>query len=549
MKRRYVLAALVAAWPLQISAAEQSVIPIPPFECETMVRYDRETMLPGYRLPTSAGPETCVPFTSAAERPPAGYSGDFYVNEFTDAKLRERWAACKADAACFARANKPIASRQPPNKEYKITAPHTRFLLGKVDEAPKESEGIDLTQVRRPIFFERAPYNEEIAEAEQRTYTVEFTAPAEPYERIHRKMQDDIKLRGWYMQGNGIDDGKGGKRRALIIMTAGGGGRIFAIDDPRDTLYRFDEKTGRTMLNDFPNETTGSSGQRLWRRTAYRFNQEGFDVLNYDRRGVGASGGFSDTNTLQQGRDILAVIASLRDGKGLRALTPSGKTLKGAEAVAAVRGGAPKEMPVLLFGSSRGTMASGWAMTMNFDKVCSYDMPEIKCGPPVRDMSIKGAILLSEFSSGVGYRPGKPSPEDETRGLGKDRGLFIGGNQVEHNLVFFPSSAILAGIDKWPAAFFARGLWDYAAGLEGTMESYRRVKGLKELVVTRAPHPFETWPDPEKIRVTDRMVAFARAAVLDKKSAPGGRTWLNMKDLVGTAGDVWEVSSRPQGAQ
>ena len=81
------------------------------------------------------------------------------------------------------------------------------------------------------------------------------------------------------------------------------------------------------------------------------------------------------------------------------------------------------------------------------------------------------------------------------------------------------------------------------------MESYRRVKGLKELVVIRAPHPFETWPDPEKIRVTDRMVAFAQAAVLDKKSAPGGRTWLNMKDLVGTAGDFWEVSSRPTGAQ
>lgn len=548
MKYRYVAAALGAlAVPLQAGAADVAkmpTIPIPPPECEATVHYDRETTLPGYLLPTSLGPETCVPFTTAAEHPPAGYRGDYYVDEFTDAKLRERWMACKADAACFARARKPIDARQPPNKEYKITDPHTRFLLGKVDEAPE----IDLAQVRRPIFFERAPYNEDIAEAESRTYTVEFTAPAEPYERIHRNMTDDIKLRGWYVQGNGIDDGKGGKRRALIVMTAGGGGRIVAIDDPRDTLYRYDEKTGRTVLNSFPNETTGSSGQRLWRRTVYRFNQEGFDVLNYDRRGVGASGGFSDTNTLQQGRDILAAVAALRDGKGLRVFTPSGKTLHGMEAAATVRGGAPKDMPVLLFGSSRGTMASGWAMTMNFDKVCSYDMPEIKCGPPVGDKTIKGAILLSEFTSGAGYRAASPSPEDETRGLGKDRGLFIGGNEVEHNLVFFPSSAILAGIHKWPAAFFARGLWDYADSLEGTVESYRRIKGLKELVVVRAPHPFETWPEPEKIRVTDRMVAFAHAAALDKKNAPGGRTWLNMKDLVATTGDVWETSSRPKGA-
>jgi pimeloyl-ACP methyl ester carboxylesterase len=528
-------------------AAESSradIIPIPAFECEARVHYDRETTLPGYLLPTSSGPETCIPFTSAAERPPAGYKGDYYVDEFTDAKLRERWLACKKDPACFARARKPVDARKPPNKEYKTTDARARFLLGKVDEAPE----IDLTQVRRPVYFERTPYLEPIAEAEQRTYTVEFTAPAEPHERIHKGITNDVKVRGWYIQGNGIDDGRN-KRRALIMMTAGGGGRIAAIDDPADKLYHYDEKTGRTMLNDFPNATTGATGQRLWRQTAYRFNQAGFDVLVYDRRGVGISSGFSDTNTLQQGRDILAMIAALRDGKGLRTLTPSGQTRKGVEAVAAVRGGAPKDMPVLLFGNSRGTMASGWAMTMNFDKACTYDLAEITCTPPAKDTSIKGAILLSEFSSGVGYRPAKPSPEDEARGLGSDRGLFIAGNALEHNLVFFPSSAILAGVGKWPAAFFARGLWDYAAGLEGTVESYRRIKGLKELVIIRAPHPYETWPEPEKIRVMDRMIVFAQAAALGKKSAPGGRTWLNMKDLVGTTGDFWEVSSKPKGGQ
>jgi hypothetical protein len=202
-------------------AAETSkldIIPIPPFECEARVHYDRETTLPGYLLPTSAGPETCVPFTSAAERPPAGYQGDYYVAEFTDAKLRQRWVACKKDPACFERARKPIDARQPPNKEYKITDARTRFLLGKVDEAPE----IDLTQVRRPIYFERTPYLESIAEAEHRTYTVEFTAPAEPHERIHKGITADVKVRGWYIQGIGIYDGKS-KRRALILMTAGGG--------------------------------------------------------------------------------------------------------------------------------------------------------------------------------------------------------------------------------------------------------------------------------------------------------------------------------------
>ena len=31
-------------------------------------------------------------------------------------------------------------------------------------------------------------------------------------------------------------------------------------------------------------------------------------------------------------------------------------------------------------------------MTKNFDKDCTLDMPEIQCGPPVGDKTIKGAV-------------------------------------------------------------------------------------------------------------------------------------------------------------
>ena len=65
-----------------------------------------------------------------------------------------------------------------------------------------------------------------------------------------------------------------------------------------------------------------------------------------------------------------------------------------------------------------------------------------------------------------------------------------------------------------PGAFFARGLWCYADGLEGTMDSYGRVKGPKELVVVRGPHAFATWPDRERDRVAERMIAYARAVTL-----------------------------------
>ncbi len=543
--RAWAVAVLLAA-PLQMVVAELPASApqkqnTPPPDCEARVGYDRDRVMLGYLLPTSAGSKTCIPFSTVAIYPPPGYQGDFYVDEFSDAKLRQRWADCKRDKICYERVSKQINARRPPNKEYRVSDVKHLHLLGKLTGKGE----IDLDSVRRPAFFAAAPYNEPIAQLESRTYTVEFTAPPDPHEAIHLKMTDPVKLRGWYLRGDGVADGKGGKRRALIIMTPGGGGRITAITHPDDRLYRI-EADGKTNINSFPSERSGGTGQQMWREIAYVFNAAGFDVLLHDRRGVGISSGYSDTNTVQQGRDLLAMIASLRSGEGLRAMAPSGDVRKGHDAAELVNGArADAGLPVLLFGNSRGTMASGWAMTMNFDKDCSYDMPVIACKKPVGDANLKGVMLVAEFSSGPGYVMDRPSVEDEARGLGADRTLFIGGSAVEQNVVFFPSSAILAGVHKWPAAFFGRGLWDYAASLQGTIDSYSRVKGPKELVVVRAPHPYEVWPAEEQKRVRDRMVAFATAVVQGKNSVTGGRPWSNMKELVATSSDVWEPSTRP----
>ena len=532
----------VAAQPS--TSFHSSRAPVPATDCQAHVAYDRDLTLPGYLLPTSAGPRTCIPFTTVAARPTAADRGDFYVDEFTDAKLRERWAACKIDKECHDRVYKQVMARHPPNKEYNLKDPHGRFLLGKLEEKGGDT---DLSAIRRPAYFSRPPYNEAIAAVDPHTYMVEFTAPAEAYERLHQNMTADIKIRGWYIQGAGIDDGKGGRKRALIIASGGGGDRVTAIDDPVDKAYVIDPKTGETIPDDdWPNATTGVKGEAAWRQVWFNLHQAGFDVLALDRRGVGISGGFSDTNTLQQGHDLLRIVADLRSGEGMRALTPAGEVATGHAAAAAVRGAAPPEgLPVLFLGSSRGTMSSGWAMTINFDRDCSYDLPTISCKPPQHDATIKGAILIADFSSGVGYLESQTTPKDDGRGPGRDRGLFIGGIEVENNIVFFPSSAILAGIHTWPSAFFARGLWCYADGLEGEMDSYSRVKGLKDLVVVRGPHPFETWPAEEKARVEERMIAYARAVVLHHKSIPGRRTWTNMKELVATSGDVWEPSTHP----
>ena len=103
----------------------------------------------GYILPSAAGPRTCIPFSTVAAYPPPGYKGDFYVDEFSDARMREQWAACKQEKACFERVIKAIKARQPPNKEYGTKNERHIYLLGK---AP-EGDEIDLKAIRRPAFF------------------------------------------------------------------------------------------------------------------------------------------------------------------------------------------------------------------------------------------------------------------------------------------------------------------------------------------------------------------------------------------------------------
>lgn len=496
---------------------------------------DRNTELPGYRLPQSDGRLVCVPLLQTASKPPAGSDGDYYVNAFTDAKLKQRWADCKLDAACAARINAQMQRWLPPNKERATRVTGMVDPVGKID-----SDGmVDLRQIRKPGFFAKAPYREPVAEADGRTHVVEFTVPRDPLERLKLHMPGDIHLRGWYVEGVGVDDGQGRKTRALVIMSAGGGGQLTAISHPDERAITIDPATRRASPVRFPNATTEGIGMDMWRDHLYALNRAGFDVLAYDRRGEGLSGGFSDTNTLEQSEDIFRVLEQLERGHGMRLLTPEGRLLQGAEAGGRLLAGQKaRQIPLLLLGYSRGSMTTGWAMAKNVAGGCSYDLPTVTCSPAKGYTNIRGALLYASFVSGAGYLP-------EARDLA-DRNLFLGGMVAENHVAFYPNSAVLASMDRWPAVFFAKGLWDRAESLEGTIAAYDRVRGLKEIVVTRGPHSMETWPKQDQDLVRDRMVAFAQAAVLGRSSLPGVRPWTNIKELVATTPERWELSSQPR---
>jgi hypothetical protein len=505
-------------------------------DCKAYAAYERYHEMPGYLIANPNGTTVCVPFLATAPRPPTDYQGkDFYVEEFTDAKLKARWEACKADSACYERLKPQIARWLPPNQARATRATGAVDPFGKIDANGE----VDLRHIRRPGFFAKAPYNEPVAEDETRTWTVEFTVPRDPFERLKLKMLDLIKLRGWYVEGTGVDDGTGRKVRSLVLMSPGGGGQLTAIQHPADVAYRTDPDTKKIEVNRFPNATTEGFGQAQWRQYLHEFNRAGFDVLSYDRRGEGISGGSSDTNTLEQSEDIFRALEQIETGVGLRMLAPSGELLEGPTAGRKLLAGQPaSELPIILMGYSRGSMTTGWAMQKNFVESCTYDLPTVTCRPAKGMKNIRGAIMIASFGSGAGYLPDTPDQWN-------DRNLFLGGMALESNIVFFPNSAILAGMEKWPAALFGKGLWDYAESLEGTVAAYNRIKGLKELVVTRGPHAFSTWTPEMTHYLGSRMVAFGKAVVLGYSEIEGQKKWVTLKDLVATSPDSWEPSSKP----
>lgn len=495
-----------------------------PPDCSTHVNFDRNADLPGYRI-ASGGRDQCLPFMPTNQLVPLGYGpNDFYAREFTDARIRQRWAQCRENPACAGPARKGAEG-------FTSFEPRRTGSVDPVGRIDQDGE-VDLRAIRRPVFFARQPFAEPVAGAEPRTHTVEFTVPRDSYERLHLGLRDPIRLRGWYLEGQGIEDGSGTRRRALVIMNNGGGSELTATDDPRATGVARDAE-GRYVVDASAKGEGEQPGMRHWRGFVWTLNEAGFDVLITDRRGNGISGGVNGFNTAEQGRDMMRELEQMESGEGLRILTPQGEVLSGPAAGGRLMAGMKaREIPVVLGGYSRGSYATAWAMHRNFVADCDRDQPDQPCKPPLGWNNIRGAILYGPNSGGLGYRL-----------AGHD--MIEAALRVERNTTYYPDSEVFAGIAQWPGLLIAKGIWDYVEGLEGSLDAYRRAREPKEIFVFRGPHPLNTQA-PENMRlVGERMVAFATAAVLGRPAVQGATPSADLKALVASSPAYWESTTRP----
>ncbi|MBB3950620.1 hypothetical protein [Aureimonas jatrophae] len=490
-------------------------------DCTARVNYDRNADLPGYL----DGDGICQPFLPLNQLIPTGRDASFYTADFTDAAIRQRWQSCKADEACAAAARKGAQGFA--RVETRETG--TVGATGKIDP-----EGdVDLAAIRRPAFFGQEPYREPIAASDARAYTVEFTAPRDTLERTQLGKTGEIKLRGWYIRGDGIRSEDGTRQRALVVMNNGGGNEITAVDDPRSQLVTRDAASGKFTLSETPDGLTEEAGMRHWRGFAAAFHAAGFDVLVTDRRGNGISGGMNGFNTAEQANDMMREFDQLRAGEGLRALGAEGGTLTGRAAADAILQGADiTAMPIVLMGYSRGSYAVAYAMQKNFVADCNRDMPGGTCGPALGRANIKGAILYGPNSGGLG-----------TRVAGHD--MIEAALREEFTTTYYPDGEVAAGVARWPALQIVKGTWDYVEGMEGAFASYQRATGLKDLFVFHGPHGLATQSDGNMALAGDRMARFARAAALGQGRLEGTTPPADLRDLVLSAPPVWDTNTGP----
>jgi hypothetical protein len=476
-----------------------------------------------------------IPFIPTDTFPPIGYQGDFYVDEFSDAKIKQAWQELKIKEPETA---KKILASVSANTDK--TIPYRLRNTGWLDHkgTVNGNDDVKLTDIRRPGFFGQSPYYEEIAKAEQNTYTVEFTVPRDPYEQLQLKLTTPLKLRGWFIKGKGVRDTKGKMTHALVIYNLGFTGEMCAISHPDAPLYEYDIQTKQYKYVSYPNKNFQSERwwSRLDRQCFYSFNQAGFDVLIVDKRGHGISGGMNAYNSAEMAEDLFRMLDQLESGDGLTVLTPTGQLLRGKQTAALLLRGVPaKQVPALICGDSQGAMITCFAMQKNFVGWRAFNEPDQKF-TPAKNYNIKAALLTADFAAGLGYMT---NPYLRSAwGVYHEAAL-----RVEEYTMRQPTSEILANIDKWPAVFFGKGLWDSYQCAEGTYEAYRRAKGLKELVFFRGQHGIAASGTENITYINNKMTEFAVRAIVNP-----GKKYLELKsfkEAVLSSPPYWEPTSRP----
>lgn len=364
------------------------------------------------------------------------------------------------------------------------------FLFTTTHWGPPYAPAADLSVVATPAHFP----NEVFSSLEGRTFRIEFEVPKTDFEKLGWQPASlpvsippdasptvPLKLRGWYIKGDGLarngdgdDQGRedrDAREHPLIILSAG-----FPYS------IAFDQPVG------------GIAVGRQLRKTATYLVAQGYDVLFFDKRGHGYSEGILDG----MGEDIFRALDLLERGTiredgitlSLSIITPDGRRLHGAAAARERLLGdrySARTKPVVLRGFSYGSSQLQKAMAMNYSNLpVEYRFRRDGLGNVVvddartprgnRGYNFKGIVAISGFQGSLKY---ETAP------------FFLAldalASTIGHNGGVLKSS-VYQSMDRWPAFLGLYATNDFETA-DGAIDAFNnRLRGFKEIRMVTGYH-------------------------------------------------------------
>jgi pimeloyl-ACP methyl ester carboxylesterase len=341
---------------------------------------------------------------------------------------------------------------------------------------PPDAAPADLNDVKTPADFP----DEVFSSLASRTTRLEFEVPKSDFQKLgwtpaHLPVSipadpapdTPLKLRGWYIKGDGLAGG-GGSRAArehpCVILSSG---FPYAI--------AFDELVG------------GIDVGRQIRKTATYLVAQGFDVLFFDKRGHGYSEGLLDG----MGEDIFRALDQLEHGVAveegvplsLSVITADGRRLSGKAAAAERLLGSrhtARTKPIVLRGFSYGSSQLQKAMAMNYselpveyrfkrDASGAVFVDEARMPAGNRRYNFRGIVAISGFQGSLKY-------ETAPYFLALD----ALASTIGHNGGVLKSS-VYQSMDRWPAHLGLYATNDFETA-DGAVDAFNdRLQGLKQI--------------------------------------------------------------------
>jgi pimeloyl-ACP methyl ester carboxylesterase len=301
---------------------------------------------------------------------------------------------------------------------------------------------------------------------------------------------DTVKVRGWYIKGQGVEKDNGDLHRPLIIMHTGQGDHITASVE--------------TNVHSYHTAT-------LERKMAAQFAHTGFDVLMLDTRGHGTSQGRTRLEMTRVADDIFPILRQLESGEEMLALNYTGDDVPTDEADLLPAGA--EDTSVILYGMSLGGYATNGAMlkhlmakhnTAAFQQRYPSEDPD-----DFRNFSFKGLVAHITGIAGAGYHgpiswllppdilglPLPPEVEDPTYEnfylllpTTYENSLLIEGFYRHLGLGSQPDSEFLNYLQYLPALCVLCHTRDETYTIEGPVEAYNRCRGFKRIYGIDWPH-------------------------------------------------------------